>query len=258
MPAPTRFPQGISNAAPWQFFAGMGLPNPFFYHQFADDFDTVPSATVGWTLSGTGTAPLSTTLDGGNVVLTTTAVAAEFESIQRTAPSFIPASGKKMYFVARISLSDVVNAGFVAGLMPITGTPFVNPANGIWISKASGSSVINLNVANNSVVTTTAFPTTAITLTNNVSFDVGFHVTGGASGNAATVNASFAGNLVGYNPQSGTGTPGSTNRAPNIATTATLLTTLQATPLAPVVACLAGTTTIKTMPVDFVGAFRER
>src|SRR5216684_3628852 len=116
MVTPVRFPQGISNAAPWQLCANMGVENPFFYHQFYDDFDTVPSLTVGWTATGTGTVTQGQ-LDGGVTILTTTAVAAEFEELQRTAVSFTPLAGKKSYFVARITLSDVLNAAFVAGLM---------------------------------------------------------------------------------------------------------------------------------------------
>ncbi len=264
MPTPSRFPNGISNAAPWQMFAGMGVENPFFYHQFYDDFDTVPSTTIGWTSSGTGSAPAGGT-DGGSVVLTTAATASAFESIQRTEASFQPVSGKKLYFVARITLSDIVNAAFTAGLYP-TGstTPFAAaPANGIWISKASSSSTINLNVANNSVTTTTAFPAGAITLANGVSFDVGFEVTGNSSSSTGpstgpTIRGSLGPNLVGYVPQSGNGSANSTNRAPNIVSTAPLLTTLQATVLAPLLGVQTGNSSILTAAVDFVGAFRER
>jgi hypothetical protein len=262
MPTPSRFPNGIANAAPWQHFAGMGVENPFFYHQFYDDFDTVPSTSIGWTATGTGTVTQGA-LNGGVTILTTTAVAAEFEELQRTQVSFQPVSGKKLYFVARVTLSDVLNSAFLAGLMPLTATPFTNPANGIWISKASGSTTLNLNVANNSVVTTTAFPAGALTLTNAVSFDVGFEVTAnynaaGAPSSGPVVRGSVGPNLVGYVPQSGNGSANSTNRAPNIISTAPLLATLQATVLAPVLAVQAGTTTIKTMTVDFVGAFEER
>lgn len=260
MATPTRYPQGISNAAPWQFFANMGLPNPFFYHSFSDDFDTAPVVATGWTPSGTGTAPAGSPADGGTVVLTTTAVAAEFESLQRTLATFQPVAGKKSYFVTRVALSDVTNAALIAGFFPSgSTTPFTNPANGVWVSKASGSLQLVLNVANNSVVTSTNFPTSiGFTLTNAVSFDIGIHVTAGANGLGAAINASVAPNLVAFGPQSGTGTAGSTNRAPNIVSTAPLITTLQATVLAPLVGVQAGTTTIKTMTVDFVGAFRER
>jgi len=259
MAAPSRFPQGLSVSAPWQFFGGMGLPNPFYYHRRFDDFDILPAATSGWTVTGTGTATAGSA-DGGTVVLTTTAVAAEFEEIQGTQVGFTPVAGKKTYFVARLSLSDVLNSAFVAGLMPITATPFTAPANGMWISKASGSTQLALNVANNGVTTTTLFPVSAITLANNVFFEVGIHVTGGASNTlqGVTITGSVAPSLVSYIPQSGTGAANSTNRAPNIISTAPLITTLQATVLAPVVALQAGTTTIKTASVDFVGAFRER
>lgn len=255
MPTPSRFPQGISNAAPWQFFSGLGVENPFFYHQFIDDFDTVPSTSNGWT----GTATLGST-DGGDAILTTAATSLSTAEIQRTNVTFMPQASKKFYFVARITLSDIVNAAFVAGMMPITGTPFTPPANGIWISKASSSSTINLNVANNSVVTTNAFPASAFTLANNVQFDVGFLYTPGGTRNAGVprIIGSIGPNLVGYVPQSGTGSANSTNRTPNVMSTAPLLTTLNAQVLAPVLAVQTGNSSILTMTVDFVGAFSER
>lgn len=260
MPTPSRFPQGISNAAPWQFFSGLGVENPFFYHQFYDDFDTLPSTTVGWNPVGSTGTVTQGSADGGTAILTTTAVAAEFAELQRVAVSFMPVASKKTYFVARIALSDVLNSAFVAGLMPITATPFTAPANGIWISKASGSTQLALNVANNSVTTTNLFPIPAITLANNVQFDVGFLYTPGGTRNAGVPRAigSVGPNLVGYLPQSGTGAANSTNRAPNVVSTSPLFSTLNATVLAPVIAVQAGTTTIKTLTADFVGAFRER
>jgi hypothetical protein len=256
MVTPVRFPGGISNAAPWQMFAGMGVENPFFYHQFYDDFDTVPSTSIGWTVTGTAPAGVA---DGGTVVLTTAATSLSTAEIQRTEVSFQPVAGKKLYFVARITLSDIVNAAFVAGLMPVTTTPFTPPANGIWISKASSSSTINLNVANASTVTTVAFPATALTLANAVSFDVGFEVQGtGPAGTAPTIRGSLAPSLVSYVPQSGNGSANSTNRSPNIVVSGVTLSTLQATVLAPVVAVQTGNSSILTATVDFVGAFRER
>ena len=254
MPTPSRFPNGISNAAPWQLFGGMGVENPFFYHQFYDDFDTVPSTSIGWT----GTATSGGT-NGGSAVLTTAATSLSTAELQRTQVSFQPVAGKKLYFVARITLSDVVNAAFVAGLMPVTATPFTNPANGIWISKASSSSTFNLNVANAGVVTTTAFPAGATTLANGVSFDVGFEVTGNSAGSVGpNIRGAIGPNLVGYVPQSGNNSANSTNRAPNILSTAPLLTTLQATVLAPVIAVQTGNSSILTLTSDFIGAFEER
>jgi hypothetical protein len=262
MPTPSRFPQGISNAAPWQMFAGMGVENPFFYHQFYDDFDVLPAATDGWTVTNaTGTAALSITLDGGNYVMTTAASASSFVSIQRVASSFQPTAGKKLYFVARLSLSDVTNSVVIAGLFPNAATtPFTGtPANGIWISKASGGTQLVLNVANNSVVTSTNFPAASYTLAANVSFDVGFEVTSGSgAGTGPTIRGSLAPSLVSYIPQSGTGAANSTNRAPTIVSTAPLLTTLQATVLAPILAVETGNSSALSLTSDFVGCFKER
>jgi hypothetical protein len=256
MAVPTRFPQGVSTAASWQFFSAMGLPNPFYYHQFADDFDVVPATANGYTVTGTGTVAAGST-DGGNVVLTTTAVAVEFEEIQRTNATFAPVAGKKTYFVTRVALSDVTNSALIAGLSAATTTPFTAPpTNYIWVTKASGSTNFNLVINNNGTTTTTAFPTTlatAIGLANGVVFDIGVHVT-----IKGALTATIVPNAVGYAPMSGTGMAGSTLRQPTIASTVNVGTTLAATPLAPIVAVQAGTTTIKTATVDFLGAFRER
>lgn len=259
MATPSRFPNGISNAAPWQMFAGMGVENPFFYHQFYDDFD-VPLLSSGWTVTAsTGTAA-NASGDGGVTVLTTTGAIGNFASIQRPTATFMPVAGKKLYFVARLLMSDIVGGSVIAGLYPAGSvTPFVSPANGIWISKTAGTSQIVLNVANAGVVTSTNFPLTALTLANAVSFDVGFEVTSGASfGTGPTIRGSLSPNLVGYVPQSGNGSANSTNRAPTIVSTAPIITTLQATALAPLLGILSGTGAVEVLTSDFIGAFRER
>ncbi len=259
-PTPSRFPNGISNAAPWQFFNQMGMENPFFYHMFSDDFDTVPSTSVGWTPEGTGTAALAGT-DGGQVTLTTAATASAFESIQRTTASFEPIAGKRLFFVARIQLSDVVNASFIAGLMPFSATPFTLPSNGIWISKAASSSQITLNVANAGTTTTTNFPLSSYTLTNGVAFDVGFYINQGFSPNTiagSNVFGSIAPTLTAWVPQSGTGSTSSTARSPTINGTPALITTLQSTVLAPIIGVQTGNSTALSLTSDYVGAFRER
>jgi hypothetical protein len=258
---PSRFPGGISNAAPWQFFGSMGLPNPFFYHQFADDFD-IPIADTGWVTTETTGAVTQASAQGGAISLATAATISTFVSVQRPTANFEPVAGKKMFFVARLTLADVVNSVFVAGLMPITATPFTAPSNGIWISKAAAGEQLVLNVANAGVVTQTNIPLSALTLANGVSFDIGLSVTAGdvpsTTVPGAQIIASVGPNLVGYLPQSGTGSPGTTNRAPQINGTPALITTLQGTLLAPVVGVQSGTGAIETLGVDFIGAFAER
>ncbi len=257
---PSRFPGGISNAAPWQFFGSMGLPNPFFYHQFADDFD-IPIADTGWVTTETTGAVTQASADGGVISLATAATVSTFVSVQRPSANFLPVAGKKLFFAARLNLADVVNSVFVVGLMPITATPFTAPANGIWISKAAGVEQLVLNVANAGVVTQTNIPLSALTIANGVNFDLGLMVTTGdvpMTNPGPQIVASVGPNLVGYLPQSGTGTPGSTNRAPQINGTPALITTLQGTLLTPTVAILSGSGAIETLNLDFVGAFRER
>lgn len=261
MPTPSRFPQGITNAAAWQFFSAMGTPNPFFYHSYSDDFDLL-LANTGWvTTETTGTAT-QVAGNGGIVTLATAATVATFVSIQRPVATFTPIAGKKTFFAARLNLLDVTNSVIVAGLMPITATPFTASANAIWISKTAGSLQFVLNVANAGVTTSTNIPLTAFTPVNGASFDIGIAVTAGTTPNipfsGPQIIASIGPNLVGFVPQSGTGQVGSTNRAPNINGTPALITTLQTTPLAPVVGVLSGTGAIETLNLDFVGAFQER
>lgn len=262
MPTPSRFPNGISNAAPWQFFNGMGVENPFFYHQYYDDFD-VPIASTGWVVTAsTGTAAEEAG-NGGLVLLSTTAAASNFASIQRPTATFEPIAGKHTFFVARIQLSDVVNGAFVAGLMPAaTATPFTAPANGIWISKAASTSQLVLNVANASVVTSTNIPLGALALANGVPFDVGFEVTPGivpyVNNPGPQILGSVAPSLVSWIPQSGNGSANSTNRSPNVNGTPVLMTTLQATNLAPILAVETGNSSALTLTSDFIGAFQER
>jgi hypothetical protein len=251
MPTPSRFPQGVSNAAPWQFFGPMGQENPFYYHSFNDDFDTVPVAANGYTLTGTVAGNVSA--DGGVVTITTAASAAAFSELQRTQATFAPIAGKKTFFVTRVSLSDATNAALIAGLSVVNATPFTAPGtNYIWVTKPSGGTVFNLVVNNNGTVTTTALPT-VITATAGVTLDIGIHVTA-----AGVVNATVVPNAVGYAPQSGTGATGSTYRQPNIASTANVGTTLAATPLSPVIAIQTGNSTALSGTFDFLGAFRER
>ncbi len=256
MTMPTRYPGGISNAAPWQFFSGMGVANPFYYHSFVDDFDIAP-AENSWEAFGTGSGTLASG-DGGVTTRTTLATVGSISAIQRESATFQPAVGKKLYFVTRVTLTDVVDAALGVGIVTLADTPFTPPPNGIWIGMASGGTQLTLNVANNGTITTNNFPTSAYTLVNNVSFDVGFIVKGGTGKQPVRIIGAVAPTLVSYIPQSGTGAIGSTDRAPSIASTAPLLTTLQNTVLAPTLAVQTGVNSVITATFDFAGCFRER
>jgi hypothetical protein len=257
MVAPTRFPEGVTNAAPWQFFSEMGNENPFFYHSMADDFDIEPNSSVNWVASGVGIISFNSA-DGGTVTLETSSTVTSYTAIQRKSATFQPIIGKKLFFVARIALTDVINSVFVAGLIPLGDNPFGSVPNGIWIAKAPDSTNLSLVVINNSVMTANPFPTSAYTLTNNTFFDIGFCVCPDIKTGGTLIQGSIAPTLVSYVPQSGTGTADSTERSPVVVSTAPLLTTLQSTVLAPVVGVETEDSVVNSITLDFVGCFRER
>src|SRR6266404_4562506 len=156
-PPPTRLSAGATTDSPFGPLAMSGFGNPFFYHQFADDFDNQLGATGLYTLSGTGSAA-HTAGDGGLALLSTTGTAGTFASIQLPAASFLlPSTGatppgsstqvKKVFYLTRFRLSDITLSAFVAGLSAIDTTPFTAVLDGIWFSKAASSTQINLNIA---------------------------------------------------------------------------------------------------------------
>jgi hypothetical protein len=261
MVTPVRYPQGVSNAAAWQFFSQMGIENPFYYRRFVDDFDVLPAVTDGWTVTEVsgGTMALSSTLDGGNVVMTTTTTIDSSVSIQAIEPTFIPSAGNKLFFVSRFSTSDVIDSNIVAGLMPITANPFSPPSFGIYITNLSGSNQFALNVISNATSTITPFPALSNTFVANKTIDVGIYVSANSTpGKGPTIYASIGPNLVGYVPQSGNGTVNINNRSPVIKSTAPNIGGLQITPLAPVLGVNTPTGVALTATFDFVGVFKSR
>lgn len=256
MPTPVRFTSGLTQDAPWQPLALSGFPNPFFYHVSASDFDTYGASEWTPTATGNGGAALAAG-DGGILALSTnnsTPLATDIASIQRpvAAFTFVPATssvaGKKSFFLTRLQVSDATNAAFVCGLMNTTTTPFA-ATDGLYFSKASGAAnnLVLISMVG-STPTTLTIPTAAYTLSNNTNIDLAWSFDG--KGN---VYAYVNGNMVGYIPQSGTG-----STTPNRGGVASFSPTLTTATLNPTLAIQSGTTSSKSMSVDFVLAARER
>lgn len=286
---PIRCPAGSTTDPPWGPLAQSGFGNPFFYHQYADDFDNQLGAAGIYTLSGTGTV-VHTPGDGGNALFTTTAVANAFESIQLPAGSFtLPGTGatppgssasmKKFFYLTRLQLSDMTLGTFIAGVCVITGVPFnagtQNIVDGLFFYKAPGAlnNLVVLNIASagqspSGVGFTNTFtiPTTAYTLANNVNVDLGL-----AIDRNQNISVYVGAQLVGWLPQSGTGGvnaagvpllpvlgPVFVNYNFNAQGPQTPVMLTQAN-LSPTLAVSNGATAaIKTMTVDFHGVQKER
>lgn len=270
-PPPPRNPAGATSDSPFGPLAMSGYGNPFFYHQFADDFDNLLGTTGLYTLSGTGSAA-HTAGDGGLALLSTLAGAGTFASIQLPAASFtLPTTGtappgtstsvKKLFWLSRLQLSDVTLSAFVAGISSANATPFTAVVDGIWFAKAASSTVLTFNIAASSgqsptgvaIAQTIAIPAAAYTLVNATFIDLAFFID-----RQQNIYVYVGSQLVGYIPMSAR--PASSGAG----AVAALQQAVTSTPLSlanmsPILAVSNGATAaIKTMTVDFHLVQKER
>ena len=151
--------------------------------------------------------------------------------------------------MTRIRLGNITNPAFVLGLIQTTATPFT-VTDGIYFSKATGSTTINLVSVIGSVATTTplVFPASFFAAATDI--DLVFEITSGGD-----VVVSVGNGLVGYVPQSGTGAQTPPTRAPIQRVIGLALTTAV---LNPTLAVQSGTAASQTMQSDFMLAAQER
>lgn len=222
---PARSPSGATTDPPYGPMGQSGMGNPFFYHQFADDFDNLLGPTGAYTVTAAGGSVVHTPGDGGLALFTTGAVAGNFAEIQLPAASFtLPLSGatppasanssKKLFYITRITLSDVNLSTFIAGLCTTTAAPFggaggtQNVPDGLFFYKAPGGTVLQLlNVASagfdpagTGFTNTFNIPTSAYNLVNATSIDLAWFIDGNQN-----LFAFVSSQLVGWIPQSGSG-----------------------------------------------------
>ena len=250
--APTRLTAGLTTDAPWQPLAQYGLRNPFFYHEVEDDFDSSIASSI-WTQTHTGNGSIAHAAgDGGTILFTTNSAApatTDIAAIQLPAAGFTIAAPKKLFFLARLQVSDVANAAFLAGLIQTTTTPFT-VTDGIYFYKASGSaSNLVLNYAVGGTITSLTIPVAAYTLANNTYVDLAF-----TTDRLGNLYAYIGSQLVGFIPQSGSGTL-TPPRGPAASVATPTLTTAT---LNPTLAIQSGTASSKTMTADFIMASKER
>ena len=142
-------------------FSDLGVPNPWNYHIYTNDFDTF--AAGDWTVTkvGTGTAALGLT-SGGGLLLTNTTGTSDAISMQLVDASFQLASGFRCWgkVIAQAS-SSLTN--LVIGLGNTTTTPEAGFTDGIWLSTAA-TTALQMNIqANSGTVQTLAATPTLVT-----------------------------------------------------------------------------------------------
>lgn len=169
--ATTRYTSGVSQSALWQSLGGIGVPDPFFYDAFIDDF--LPFVPALYTITAAGGSIAGTPGPGGRILFTTGSTPGNFAALQNTSASFQYVPGKRLAFLCRLQLADNINPYGVVGLIQTTATPNT-VTNGWYFSKAPGGSVILFSIVNAS--TTIASITVGNVAPANTDVDLGFDV----------------------------------------------------------------------------------
>ena len=245
MSAPTRFTSGLTQAASFQPLGNLGIPDPFFYADYADDFIHYNTGDYTVTASGGTVAASAAGGSGGRILFTTGATSTNFAAIQLTIASFGYTAGKKLAYLCRINPTVVTTNTLVAGLIQTTATPFT-VTDGIYFTKASGST----NVVVNAVTGSTVIGTTTLTgiLTAATDIDLGFYVD--RQGN---IKIFYGNSLEGYKRQD------FATLGPNASIPASSLTgSITSVLLNPTLAIETNSAAAVTMYADFQFAAQER
>jgi hypothetical protein len=187
----TRFPDGVTNAREETTLGAMGFPDPTRYHTWFNDFDDYLAAEWVRTVTGTGTTVVNTGADGG-ILLTTNSAAdddAVFYQLSENAAAgacetFKFIVGKKLWFKARLAISDATQSDFVMGLQVTDTTPLA-VTDGVYFRKDDGDAFLDFVVIKGSVATTA---TVIATMANATFITMGFYYDGGSVGATGTGN----------------------------------------------------------------------
>lgn len=159
MATPSRFTYGVTNVGRDAMFAQLKMPSPLLYHTFFDDFDTYTASD--WVVTETGVATQALTDVNGGVLLVTNAAADNDASFsQKVGESFLPASGKKIFFEARFTVSDATQSDWVVGLQ-VTDTTPLDVTDGMYFQKDDGDTNIDFYCSKDA--TTGRLTSTAVT-----------------------------------------------------------------------------------------------
>jgi hypothetical protein len=171
----TRFPFGVTNVSESNSLADLGMPSPTKFHAYMEDFDYYTAGD--WTVTETdaGATQALTDGDGGLLLITNTAADNDLVALQKKGESFRFASGKELFFEARFKVSDATQSDLSIGLQ-ITDTSPLDVSDGVFFTKADGSTSVSFLVEKNGTATTT----TVATMANDTFITLGFNYDGGS------------------------------------------------------------------------------
>lgn len=237
----TPFPGGVTNASLAGVFAKAGVPDPAYSQVYHNEFNTYVATDFTTTLVGLGTTALVAEI-GGVLLDTTTAGATDAIYHQLPVAGYQFATGKPVFFKARLKPSDQLNSGFYAGLLAISATPLVG-GNGVFLYKATGVTTWILRVIIAGVAQDLALPA-SFTAAAATYAEVGFWVDSlGAV--AAFFNAPTGQQVMAY-------------QAPQGFCAAFIPTALPTVLLAPSFGIINGAAAVKTLSCDYITVSAER
>jgi hypothetical protein len=166
----THFPNGVTNATIEALLGSYVAPAPNRQHLYFNDFDlfTVADWTVTETQAGATQAVVSG--DGGLLALTNSAALNDINAIALANTSFVMDPAKSFWMAARLQMSDVVNTEVLFGLVDTMAA--LNPANGVYLYKASAATPLRLSIEKASVVTSSSNSAGGL-IANNTMVEVG-------------------------------------------------------------------------------------
>lgn len=169
----TRFPNGLTTTTKTNTLGEFILPSPLTAHAYMEDFDYYTAAD--WTVTEVGVATQALAdADGGRLLITNAAADNDSSFSQKVGESFLVETGKKLWFQAKLQVSDATQSDWVMGLQ-ITDTTPLDVTDGIFFIKDDGDTNIDLVVEKNNTATTeTAIGTNA----DATDVEVGFYYNG--------------------------------------------------------------------------------
>lgn len=179
----THYPNGVTTAAKGSTLGEFILPDPTKAHVFFDDFDSYAAGDWVITTTEAGGGSASEALedaDGGVLVITNDAADDDNDFLQWAggAGNAIEAwkfeATKKLWFKARVKLSDATQSDFVIGLQ-ITDTSPLAVSDGVYLQSDDGDANLDCHVTKDSTSTSSA---AASTLSDDTWCTLGFFYNG--------------------------------------------------------------------------------
>lgn len=135
---------------------------------FEDFDDAFRYVAADWTITtvGAGTATTLANAAGGAYTLTTDANVNDRQEMQKLGLSFLPATGKPLWFEARLQADNATLSDIFIGLAPTDTTIIAGVTDGIFFLKASGVATAVFSAAKASAQTNIAAVATIVAATN--------------------------------------------------------------------------------------------